>query len=86
MEKYLADAKRFVEYSGCELYCGEFGVIDCALEQEAVKWLRDFITICNEMKIGHAMWNYKCLDFEILNREGEVVRAEVLALLKELNS
>ena len=86
MEKYLADAKRFVEYSGCELYCGEFGVIDCAPEQEAVKWLRDFITICNEMKIGHAMWNYKCLDFEILNREGEVVRAEVLALLKELNS
>lgn len=86
MEKYLADAKRFVEYSGCELYCGEFGVIDCAPEEEAVKWLRDFITICNEIGIGHAMWNYKCLDFEILDREGKVVRPGVLALLKDLNS
>ena len=83
MEKYLADAKRFVEYSGCELYCGEFGVIDCAPEEEAVKWLGDFITICNEIGIGHAMWNYKCLDFEILDREGNVVRPKVLALLKE---
>ncbi len=85
MEKFMLHAKRFVEYTGCELYCGEFGVIDCAPEGDAVKWLRDFITICNGMRIGHAMWNYKCLDFELLDERGSVVRPGILALLREQN-
>ena len=86
MQKLLSDAEKFMEYSGCELYCGEFGVIDSAPEEEAVKWIRDFITICNRLKIGHAMWNYKCLDFELVDMNNQVVRPEVLEVLKELNS
>jgi len=74
-----------VNYSGCELYCGEFGVIDTAPTDDALKWIRDFVTLCNSLKIGHAMWNYKCLDFEIININNQVVRPEILALLQELN-
>ncbi len=85
MLKYLEPAEKFVKYSGRELYCGEYGVIDSASEAEAIKWLGDFIDICNEYKIGHAMWNYKCLDFELVDLEGNVVRPEVLELLKEKN-
>ena len=85
MQAFLADADKFMKFSGCELYCGEFGVIDSAPAEAAVKWIRDFITICDNMKIGHAMWNYKCLDFELVDRNNQVVRPEILEVLKELN-
>lgn len=85
MQAFLADADKFMKYSGCELYCGEFGVIDSAPAEEAVKWIRDFISACDNMKIGHAMWNYKCLDFELVDRNNKVVRPEILEVLKELN-
>jgi len=85
MQTLLADADKFVNYSGCELYCGEFGVIDTAPTDDALKWIRDFVTLCNSLKIGHAMWNYKCLHFEIIDINNQVVRPEILALLQELN-
>lgn len=85
MKCIMKHAEKFVTYSGKELYCGEFGVIDSASEEEAVKWLRDFISLCNELKIGHAMWNYKCLDFEVVDEKGDVVRPEVLKVLVESN-
>ncbi len=85
MLKYLEPAEKFVHDSGRELYCGEYGVIDSASETEAVKWLSDFIDLCSQYKIGHAMWNYKCLDFELVDLEGNVVRPKVLELLNEKN-
>ncbi len=85
MLSLLSNAEKFIQYSGCELYCGEFGVIDSAPVEEAVKWIRDFVTICNRLKIGHAMWNYKCLDFELMDAENRIVRPEILAVLRELN-
>lgn len=81
----LSSAEKFVQYSGRELYCGEFGVIDSAPVEEAVKWIRDFVMECNRLKIGHAMWNYKCLDFELVDAENQIVRPEILAVLRELN-
>jgi endoglucanase len=86
MRSLMEYAEKFTLYSGRELYCGEFGVINTAPEDEAVKWLRDFIAICDSMHIGHAMWNYKCLDFEIVDEHGTVVRPKILNLLRECNA
>lgn len=85
MKTLMKHAEKFVTYSGRELYCGEFGVIDSASEDEAVKWLHDFVQLCNELHIGHAMWNYKCLDFELVDETGAVVRPKVLEEMKRLN-
>lgn len=85
MKTLMKHAEKFMTYSGKELYCGEYGVIDSASEEEAVKWIRDFVTLCNTYRIGHAMWNYKCLDFELVDENGEVVRPEILKVLLELN-
>lgn len=85
MDKYLSYAKDFVMYSGREVMCTEFGVIDSAEEEEAVKWIRDFVTKCNAMHIGHSMWNYKELDFELLDIGGRVMRPKLLQALIELN-
>ena len=83
MEKLLKNARDFVTYSGKELYCGEFGVIDSASDTEAVKWLKDFTSILDECKIGHALWNYKSLDFGLLNLKGEVVSKRIIDFVKK---
>ncbi len=81
MLRYLKYAENFLKYTGKERMCTEYGVIDSADEDEAVKWLKDFDTECNCLHIGHTMWNYKELDFEVVNEANETVRPKVLAYL-----
>lgn len=78
MDRLLKDALDFVQYSECQLYCGEFGVIDSAPPEEAIKWMTDFLSILNNHKIGHALWNYKALDFGLLDLNGNVIFQELL--------
>lgn len=78
MEKLLKDAVDFVRYSGCSLYCGEYGVIDSAPSKEAVKWTDDLLAVLDANHIGHALWNYKALDFGLLDLEGNVVSEDFL--------
>ena len=85
MEKLLKNAVNFVKYSGCFLYCGEFGVIDSAPPQEAVKWMTDFLSILNTNQIGHALWNYKALDFGLLDLQGNVVSKIFLQFIMKYN-
>lgn len=73
MEKLLKNAIDFVKYSGCSLYCGEYGVIDSAPPTEAIKWTNNLLSILDANHIGHALWNYKALDFGLLNLEGNIV-------------
>ncbi len=86
MDKLLKNAVDFVQYSGCQLYCGEFGVIDSAPPEEAVKWIRDIVSVLDTNYIGHAMWNYKALDFGLIDRYGEVVSQYLLNAVIEINN
>ena len=83
MEKLLKHARDFVTYSGKELYCGEFGVIDSAPDTEAVKWLKDFTSILDDCQIGHALWNYKALDFGLFGLRGNVVSQTLIDFMKK---
>ena len=85
MEKLLKDAVDFVRYTGCSLYCGDYGVIDSAPSSEAVKWMRDLLLILDENHIGHALWNYKALDFGLLDLDGNIVSEEFLHFMIENN-
>lgn len=78
MEKLLKNAAYFVRYTGCSLYCGEYGVINSAPSSEAVKWIRDLLFILDENHIGRALWNYKALDFGLLDPDGNIVSEEFL--------
>nr|WP_305136134.1 cellulase family glycosylhydrolase [uncultured Schaedlerella sp.] len=73
MERLLKSAIDFAKYSGHSLYCGEFGVIDSAPQAEAVKWTKDLLAILDANHIGHALWNYKALDFGLLDLEGNIM-------------
>ncbi len=85
MLSLMKPASDFTEYSGHEAFCSEFGVIDTTEEKEAVKWMKDFMEICESYGIGHSMWNYKCLDFELVNENNEIVRPEIVKFLTEYN-
>ena len=85
MEKLLKPAFDFQKYSGKELYCGEFGVIDSAPPEEAAKWLLDVMKLLDNAGIGHAMWNYKSLDFGLLRMDGGVVSEYLLNSLLNYN-
>lgn len=73
MAALLKDVFDFKTYSGRELYCGEFGVIDCAEDADAVRWLCDCMELLEERGIGHCLWNYKALNFGLVDETGEAV-------------
>ncbi|MCI1935549.1 MAG: glycoside hydrolase family 5 protein [Bifidobacteriaceae bacterium] len=81
MQRLLSDAFTFSKYSGKELYCGEFGVIDSAPPLEAAKWIKDFEHLADSCGFGHALWNYKTLDFGLLDAAGEAVHPELISAL-----
>lgn len=85
MEVLLKDAFDFRMYSGQELYCGEFGVIDNANDEDAVGWIRDCAKMLEEYGIGHCLWNYKALNFGLIDEYGRTVsQGRLEGILKAL--
>lgn len=64
-EVLIADAIKVAEERNVPLYCGEYGVIDRANKDDAKKWFKYFHAVLDKYKIGHSVWNYKQMDFEI---------------------
>lgn len=80
-EDFLAPAIEKAEKEHCELYCGEFGVIDVVPPEEAVKWFRDLHKVFERHGIAHAMWSWKQMDFGLIDERMDGVRDELLTLL-----
>ena len=80
-EDFLAPAIEKAEKENCELYCGEFGVIDVVPPEEAVKWFRDLHRVFERHGIAHAMWSWKQMDFGLVDERMDGVRDELLTLL-----
>ena len=80
-EDFLAPAIEKAEEEHCELYCGEFGVIDVVPPEEAVKWFRDLHKVFARHGIAHAMWSWKQMDFGLIDERMDGVRDELLTLL-----
>ena len=51
------------------LYCGEYGVIDRADREDAVRWLTNIHEVFEKYAIGRALWNYKEKDYGIAGEE-----------------
>ena len=80
-EDFLAPAVEKAEKEHCELYCGEFGVIDIVPPEEAVKWFRDLHKVFERHGIAHAVWSWKQMDFGLIDARMDGVRDELLKLL-----
>lgn len=80
-EDFLAPAVEKVKKENCELYCGEFGVIDVVPPEEAVKWFKDLHAVFERHDIAHAMWTWKQMDFGLIDARMDGVRDALLELL-----
>lgn len=63
------------------LYCGEYGVIDLADNEDKIRWLQDIHTAFAAYGIGHALWNYKEKDFGFADDSFASVRDKFIACL-----
>lgn len=83
LERALAGAKTFCQYSGCNLYCGEFGVINNAALNDINAYAKDIVELFHEYGIGYAYWNYKEMDFGIVDKNNCVLNQKLIATLFE---
>ena len=80
-EDFLAPALEKAAREGCELYCGEFGVIDVVPPEDALNWYRDLHAVFERHGVARSLWSYKQMDFGLCDARMDGVRAELLSLL-----
>ena len=80
-EKKFEKAVALAEERGTSLYCGEYGVIDLAGADIAIKWYRFISSTFEKYGIGRAAWNYKEMDFGLTDPYMDSIRDEVIKLL-----
>lgn len=66
-ERTFKKAVEVAEERDVALYCGEYGVIDRADPQEALRWYRIIGSVFNRFGIGRCAWSYKEMDFGLID-------------------
>lgn len=80
-EKIFAPAVKTAKERGKCLYCGEYGVIDQAVPEDAVRWFKDIHFVFEKYGIGRSVWNYKGKDFGLADEHYDDVRDELIKYL-----
>ena len=73
-EDMISSALEVAKNTGIPLYCGEFGVIDRADEEDAIRWYSDIFELFKKYDIGYSLWSYKEMDFGIMGDDYKEVR------------
>lgn len=61
------------EENNAMLYCGEYGVIDQADKESALRWFKDIHGVFEKHNIGYAAWTYREMDFEVKEILSEIL-------------
>ena len=80
-EDFMAEAAAAAEAKGVPLYCGEYGVIDCATPEDTLAWYRMIHDAFEKYGIGRAAWSYRRMDFGLSDPRMDGVRAELVKVL-----
>ncbi|RKM58052.1 glycosyl hydrolase family 5 [Butyrivibrio sp. X503] len=80
-DRYLAEAVKVAEERNVMLYCGEYGVIDRATPEDALKWYKVICKTFDKYGIGRAAWSYKEMDFGLSDERMKGVIGEITKLL-----
>jgi aryl-phospho-beta-D-glucosidase BglC (GH1 family) len=82
---YIKDLLRpalfFMAERNVNLYCGEYGVIDQAPEEDSLRWHQDFCELLIHYGIGRAVWNYKLMSFPIVDKKSQVVNERLIRII-----
>ena len=74
-------ANEAAKKNGTVLYCGEYGVIDLAEPEDALKWFKAINTAFEKLGISRAAWSYKKMDFGISDSRMDNIRSEIIKYL-----
>lgn len=80
-ENIFKEAVDVAEARGVSLYCGEYGVIDRANPEDALRWFKDIHKAFEKYGMGRAVWSYKEMDFGLTDEHYDKVREEIIKLL-----
>ncbi len=71
LEKMMALPIQVAKELNLPLYCGEWGVITSAPQEDRLRWYQDMVDIFEENGIAYAKWDYKSGSFGLVTGEGE---------------
>lgn len=77
----FAEAARIAEERGVALYCGEYGVIDQADPEDALRWYADINAAFEHYGIGRACWSYRAVDFGLVDEHMATVLERLVKYL-----
>ena len=80
-EELIAEAVEVAEERNVALYCGEYGVIDLALPEEAAEWYRMICSVFDKHGIGRAAWSYREMDFGLSDEHMKDVISEITCIM-----
>jgi endoglucanase len=81
LESLLEPVIQFKNKNKVPVYCGEFGSVAWAPQEDRLHWYRDVVELFIKHGFGFANWDYKSDDFGIVGTSG-VVDTKLLAVLK----
>ena len=77
-EDLFTPAVEAAESFGVPLYCGEYGVIELAPMDSALRWFHDIHGVFEKYRIGRALWNYRGKDFGLVDPYYDSIREKIL--------
>lgn len=75
---FFNEAILIAEQYNVPLYCGEYGVINMATPEIALRWYQDIHAVFEEYGIARAAWTYKEMDFGITDEHYSPIFEELL--------
>lgn len=81
IDRLLQPAVEAARSAGRPLYCAEFGAVQWIDPDSRRQWHRDVVDAFRRYGIGHAVWNYKAVDFALVDADGEPLDRDLIALV-----
>lgn len=80
-EDIFAPAIEKANKDNVPLYCGEYGVIELADNEDKLRWLNDIHSVFKKHGIGRALWNYKEKDFGFVGEKFASIKERFIETL-----
>ena len=80
-ETLFAEAIQTAQERDVLLYCGEYGVIDRATDEDTLEWYKLISSVFNRHGIGRAAWSYRQMDFGLSDTRLDGIRPELVKYL-----
>lgn len=80
-ENLFADAIKTAKKYNTQLYCGEYGTINTICPEDRVKWFKTINSVFEKYGISRAVWNYKEMDFGLIDEQLDSVRDKLISYL-----